>query len=254
MLLQEAVQLSNGVLSPDAIQSGQFYTPFTQNAEKVSQFYTGILLDSSITQREEGAAARQRRASGMPGLEQSVYELNQKAISATTALAGFKSKLLADVLSCRLFMNTYPLLIDHILREAVFFNGLLLKLQNKTDIRTEKDLIDQEVFWNRIMAEHAKFIRGLLDPTENTLFDTANMFGHEFDELTAQAKQAQDNPALVPKVTANSLAATQKIKDFKAAGTGGILECKIRSMILPLLGDHVLREANHFIYILQKGQ
>lgn len=253
MLLQEATQLSNGILTPDALRSGQFFTPFTQNAEKASQFYTGILLDSSITQREESLQPGSG-ASAMPGLEQNVFDLNQKAIAATTALASFKSKLLADVLSCRLFTMNYPLLIDHIMREAVFFTGLLTKLQNRIDIRSEKDLLDQEIFWNRIMAEHAKFIRGLLDPTENALFDTANMFGHEFDDLTAQAKQAQNTPALLPKVTADSLAATQKIKDFKAAGTSGILECKIRSIILPLLGDHVLREANHFIYLLNKGQ
>jgi hypothetical protein len=41
-----------------------------------------------------------------------------------------------------------------------------------------------------------------------------------------------------------------KIRDFKAAGARGILECEIRSIILPLLADHVLREANHYIRLL----
>lgn len=31
----------------------------------------------------------------------------------------------------------------------------------------------------------------------------------------------------------------------------GILTCKIKSIIIPLLADHVLREANHFIRILR---
>ena len=40
-------------------------------------------------------------------------------------------------------------------------------------------------------------------------------------------------------------------RDFKEAGARGILNCKIESLILPLLADHVLREANHYIRILQ---
>jgi hypothetical protein len=252
-LLHEAVGLAGGVVKDDIIKSGQFYTQYTLDAEKVSQYYTGILIDSSITGQEQSIQP-QTAAVEDQSLEGMVYNLNQKAMASVTALASFKSKLLSDVLSCRLFTNTYPLLIDHILREAVFFNSLLLKLQNRIDIRTEKDLLDQEVFWNRIMAEHAKFIRGLLDPTEETLFDAANLFGKQFDELTAESKQAMSNPALLPKATGDSLNAAIKIRDFKAAGTSGILNCKVKSMILPLLGDHVLREANHFIYILQKRE
>ena len=33
-------------------------------------------------------------------------------------------------------------------------------------------------------------------------------------------------------------------------GAKGISGCKIRSVILPLLADHVLREANHYIRLL----
>ena len=32
-----------------------------------------------------------------------------------------------------------------------------------------------------------QFIRGLLDPTENDLINTANNFGNEFDQLTEEA-------------------------------------------------------------------
>jgi hypothetical protein len=252
-MLLETMQLANGVVPEDSLKSGQFWTSFTLDAEQASQHYSGIPIDVSITRRELELQPGSIGGSG-PVLEEKVSALNRQAMAAVTALASFKSRLLADVLSCKIFMNTYPLLIDHIQREAVFYNSMLLKLQNRTDIRTEKDLLDQEVFWNRIMAEHAKFIRGLLDPTEETLFETANLFGKQFDMLTAEARTAQDNAALTPKVTADSLAETQKIRDFKAAGASGLLQCKIRSIILPLLADHTLREANHYIFVLEKAK
>ena len=48
----------------------------------------------------------------------------------------------------------------------------------------------------------------------------------------------------------NTLELTEKFRDFKQTGVQGIEACKIRSLILPLLADHVLREANHYIRIL----
>jgi hypothetical protein len=76
------------------------------------------------------------------------------------------------------------------------------------------------------MAEHAKFIRGLLDPTENNLINQANNFGNEFDQLTAEAKAAMDATAPLDKVTDESLKATKDLRNFKAQGTQGILACK----------------------------
>jgi len=103
------------------------------------------------------------------------------------------------------------------------------------------------------MAEHAKFIRGLLDPSEEELFYTADRFGREFDRLTDEAKEAMDKcaPTDYMRVTDESLRATKNIRDFKAQGTEGLLECKIKSIIIPLLGDHVLREANHYLKLLK---
>lgn len=101
------------------------------------------------------------------------------------------------------------------------------------------------------MAEHSKFIRGLLDPTEDELIKTANNFANEFDELTEEAKEAMDNAMAISKVTDDSLKATIEIKKFKAQGTQGLVECKIKSIIIPLLGDHTLREANHYLRLLK---
>ena len=53
------------------------------------------------------------------------------------------------------------------------------------------------------------------------------------------------------KITDKTIEETQKYIDFKTAGTKGIKECEIRSIILPLLADHVLREANHYFRILK---
>lgn len=165
-------------------------------------------------------------------------EYNQKRFKAT-------------VLSCKMFTQNYPLLIDHVMREAMFYLRIVQRLQNRETVNIEREVLEQELFWNRIMAEHSKFIRGLLDPTENDLINKANNFSNEFDQLTAEAMAAMDKTIPVTKVTDDSLRATTAIRDFKAQGTQGLVECKIKSIIIPLLGDHTLREANHYLRLLK---
>jgi hypothetical protein len=142
------------------------------------------------------------------------------------------------------------LLIDHILREAKLYLHMLQRLQRRESFNLEEEEYQQEVFWNNIMAEHSKFIRGLLDPTENELINTANDFANEFDQLTLEAQEAMDRAMPLRDVTVDSLNATEQIKNFNTQGTQGLIGCKIKSIIIPLLGDHVLRESNHYLRLL----
>lgn len=248
-LLANVIEVSNGVVNPDVLKSGEVVTPYTLKAEMASAYFTGVPLQTDLTQAEMGMTGGE--AGNNSVLEQRVYYLNENAINLVSSLIQFKSLVLSNVISCNLFTMNYPLLIDHILREARLYLSMLQQLQRREEVNLEKEAYEQETFWNRIMAEHSKFIRGLLDPTEKNLFETADNFGNEFDQLTAQAQQAMDRSMPMKTVTENSLEATKKIQNFKTAGTQGILECKIKSIIIPLLGDHVLREANHYLRLLE---
>ena len=138
--------------------------------------------------------------------------------------------------------------IDHILREAKLYHSHLVELENRQN--PEETLKETELFWDQIMMEHALFIRGLLDPTECDLINTANDFAGEYYDLMQAAMAATD--MTIGSVTDTTLQKTVKYRDFKEAGTKGINECKIRSIILPLLADHVLRESNHYIRLLRQ--
>ncbi len=249
-ILGEAISLSNGVVNPGVLQSGEVVTPYTLNAEMATTFFTGVQIPTQLTQAEAGLAGGGAMAAN-PMLEQRVSMLNQRAMNATAALIRFKNNVLSNVLGCRMFTFNYPLLITHIIREAELYLQQLGRLQRREGINLETEANELEFFWNRQMAEHAKFIRGLLDPTEDNLINQANSFGNEFDQLTAEAKTAMDATAPLVRVTTESLKATEDLRDFKAQGTQGILACKIRSIIIPLLGDHVLREANHYLRLLK---
>lgn len=248
-LLQEAVQLCDGALPEKVLASGQYATANTLDAEKVTQYYTGILTDTSVTAREL-ALRPAVTENALAGLEGSVNDINQRAMAAVTALISFKSKLFSDVVSCRLFMNIYPSTIHHMLREAAHYSGMLLKLQNRMEPPAERELIEKALLWNPLLAEHARFTEGLLDPSEAMLKQSAAALALELDAAVAQSALARDNPALLANATAASLGGARKAREFVASGLSGMLGCKLKSMILPLLADHMLRETNHYIYVL----
>lgn len=244
-LLSDAVSLSSGVIGKRVKDSGEIVTEFTLQAERQTERFTGLRIDSEITQRALQLQCKDRQGSGSMQLQGKVRRLNQTAAKLLDGLIRFKESILKCVLQCEMFTMNYPLLIEHILREARLYRKYVEVLEREGDL-PERLMKEDECFWNQIMMEHAQFIRGLLDPCEEELMEAADDFAHSYCKLLEASQDAQNKI-----MTARALEETIKFRDFKAAGTQGIQQCKIRSVILPLLADHVLREANHYIRLLQ---
>lgn len=243
-LLSQAVMLGNGVVSEAVLCSGEVVTDFTSMAEMQTERFTAIPINRNITCRE----LRMSSGCGENICRQKVAQvrrLNQNALRLLNGLISFKENILNRVLNCRMFTANYPLLLEHIIREAKLYREYVECLEKCGDL-TDKSMKEVECFWNRIMMEHAMFIRGLLDPCETELFETADDFAKKYATLLEACDNAQSK-----MMASGSLEETEKFRDFKKAGVQGIEDCKIRSIILPLLADHVLREANHYLRLLK---
>jgi len=252
-LLTEAVRLANGNVSRAVLASGEVVTDKTKRAEIKTQKLTGVPFDTALTARER----RLRSGKGDPELVLQVSRLNERAIKLTRKLVRFKTLVLNKMLDCEIFTYNFPLLIRHIRREAIFFIKHLERLQQRRAINTESEIIEEKLFWDRIMAEHSLFIAHLLDPTEKTLIRTADSFANKFFRLRKEVLRAENqgiSNCELRELVKKEIAATRSIVEFKNAADEGILACKIESIIIPLLADHVLREADHFLRILKQSK
>ena len=247
ILLLNVINLSDGIVRPDVINSKEIVTEFTLPAEQQTQYFTGININKRITKLELGMHPAEYAKISNPMFKQ-VKIINIRSLRLLNGLINLKERRLTEVLFCLMFTSNYPLLIKHILREAKLYRNnieMLEKEGNLNNITTPQT----EQFWNRIMMEHALFMRGLLDPSENKLIETSNTFAKDYSRLLEKPNQANDTS--IEDSSLESLNETIKFRDFKTVGTQGITECKIKSIILPLLADHVLREANHYIRLLK---
>lgn len=187
---------------------------------------------------------------------QTIYEFNNIVYNAACNIYAFKRKILGLILSCRITGNNFPLLVDHISREAAYFINRLNQLNTGTLDPLPDAIINENVFFLRIMADHAKFINHLLDPSERKLVEQAREFSHDFDQLLFQAidldsmrPESQTVPLLDQFVDTNRISVRQ-LRDFKRTARDLIEACRIKSIIHPLLADHVFREASRFLEIL----
>ncbi len=251
-VLQEAVMLANGVVSEEALKSGESITDKTLRAEQITEQLSGIAIESVITTEElrltpnGGINPSQLRAQ--------VTALNQKAIGLINALVQFKTTILNGMLQCKLYTFNFPLLIIHIRREAIFYGQKLERLQQCMVVDLVQEALEEERFWNRQMAEHVEFISHLLDPTESDLILQANNFAGQFNGLEQIVQGKVEGTKTLKEITRETITATRALRNFKAAATDGLIMCKIKSIIIPLLGDHVLREANHYLRVLKRSK
>ncbi len=188
---------------------------------------------------------------------QVITQFNTEVHNAATHIWCFKRKVLGLILHCKLpGGNNFPLLVDHTSREAAYFRNRLEELNLGRLEPLPDAIINENVFFLRIMADHAKFISHLLDPSERKLIDQAREFSRDFDQLLFQAQdldsmrpQSQTAPLLDQFLDQNRVSVAS-LRDFKKTARDLIEACRIKSIIHPLLADHVFREAERFLFII----
>ncbi|KIL50613.1 DUF2935 domain-containing protein [Jeotgalibacillus soli] len=197
------------------------------------------------------------RANAMAENTALVRKLNEESIELATAFRNFKRNVLLLIINCKISGFNLPLLVDHIAREAEYFVRTLKKFNNGILDPIQDSIIQENVFWLRIMMEHSRFISHLLDPSERNLVSKASQFGDNFEVLLNQARDVesmlyrkQTAYPIIGKVNKDSEDATMELREFKKAGLEMIKNCQIKSVIDPLLADHVVREAEHFLYMI----
>ena len=200
------------------------------------------------------------RAGNMPMMNCAEIAAYMQAVRATVvSFISFKRTLIALALKCQvggLGGFNYALLLDHITREATLFLHIL-DTQERGTAGPFTIALGEETFWLRIMTDHAKFIMSLLDQSERGFVEAADEISRVFERLLRQAQDYRsmlqadpDRFPVVARFTEEVIRETVRIRDFKRTAHQLLLECKIISIVPPLLADHVAREAEHFLDVL----
>ena len=242
-LMGEIIPLSNECISEKVLNSSELVTQYTLEAEKVTSDLTGASIDISLTERELELSSGDCEYNEW--LESYLINFNYRVLNIMKEVLSFKEEVLELFLDCKLYVTIYPEMLEHIIHETKYYIEILECLMKKEI--PEKTLCEVLNFWNHIMAEHGQFIDGMLDPSEKDLKKLAERFVHNYEVLVKECLKSHKKDILNKSITL-----TEYYKDYKTSAVEGLLDCKVRSIIPPLLADHVLREANHYLRLLKE--
>jgi hypothetical protein len=252
-LLMQASQLCSNVVSKKALESQQFVTPYTVQAERLTSFFTGIPINSEITEREKAIVPWE----GVPvpaKAYEAVLELNESARRLTKQLADFKKKILSDVKRCRISTANYLDELDHMVDEAEHYIKNLDRIERIENPIYHGNLAEELEFWNEIMADHNKAAAGRLDPAEKSLIEKSLAFAKEFEGLSDESKKLPDSKSQAKDKNLEaqkSLEAVKRLQVFQTESVKGLMDCSIHAILYPLRMDHHIRETAHFEFILE---
>ena len=209
--------------------------------------------------------------------EKQFTRLVADSLDAVAEFLRFKRHLLHQMLICKVSGNNPPLMLDHMAREAEYVLALFGRIKNQVK-NPHMSKTRENVFWLRLMADHTKFILGRLDPSERVILHSVNAFSNEFEDLFLEANDFYSMlthpgqlplPAMDKKVKKSYCgvlphldppaynrfihdvrASVLCLRDFKKALYNMTVECRVVSIIPPLLADHMRREADHFLMVL----
>ncbi len=118
--------------------------------------------------------------------------------------------------------------------------------------RETMGVMEEMRFWLRIMSDHAKLIRNGFDLAEEELFRFADALAENLDGMLARVQSVNPpfSPGEVQSFIAESNAVVVPLREFKADLEVAIRECRVMTDRPAELIDHVRREAEFFLGII----
>ena len=121
-LLRDTVQISDVRVNREVLNSGELVTEFTIPAENRTENLSGVVIDSNISRQTQKLQSLCEEKEDRD-IIRAINSLNRRSVQLLNDFITFKENILTEVSRGRLFQVNYPLLIQHILREAKLYRA-----------------------------------------------------------------------------------------------------------------------------------
>jgi hypothetical protein len=184
----------------------------------------------TVMQMQDSLGGQLKKVQAGGATSGNLESFNRPTIELVRRFLDMKLQMEKDQKAGRLKSLAWPTFFEHVALEGERFAK---RLENFSRGRVEYDRGEVVDFWSRIMADHSDFVAHLLDPEEKALVQKAMQTAGTWRGMKGWSKEKVDD-SLDALIT------------FKKTAQAGVEAGQIKSIIHPLLADHVLREALKF--------
>jgi hypothetical protein len=208
--------------------------------------------------------------------------LFRRTLALVTTARNLKVSLTNGIRNCQILSIIPVDLADHVRRETDRFLGVLGHLigvpgptrrtlgipDGNTQVQAIPrllipvqpqdikftDVLEEIMFFSRIHAEHAGHISMTLRPDQEEIRTQALEFQRRFTENIDRARAVEESGEGFEEVLEVSMTISREFRAFVLGALENLLNCQLQTNFWPLLADHILREVDFFIGILELAQ
>ncbi|MFC0216549.1 DUF2935 domain-containing protein [Paenibacillus chartarius] len=213
------------------------------------------LLEQAEEFEEAFAEQLHRALRGTPSNPADVERLNLDSVDLLKRAMDYKQKVFERNVNGEFRGTNWTKTAEHIRREPLYVIKTLLRLNSRVERPLIEELVEDNEFFLKIMAEHGVFALHFLDPDEDDILDLARLMGNKFKVLTMQSRNLEIEPptktALLSQLTIFR-GSTLLFHGFMEEIHRLTQEKEIRGIAdLNIIG-HITREAGKYLSVLDR--
>lgn len=246
-LLNEILPIANGNVSQALVNSEIIATKYTLPMYLLTEELIGIDLDEQVVIKLSQIKA------GIPTptdeLINKVEDLNNKTTRLIENFKTFLTQVYDEVVNVRLFVFTYGMVIEHMIKKLDLFHESMDRLNSREKF-SPTYVAKLQYDFNNLLKDDAQFINGFVNQSESSVINDARNYEHDFAMLSRnyQIPLTPDNQRTLSR---RSYELNNSFARFVERILSRMENKNIQFMVEPLFLDFILRESHTFRYILE---
>ena len=240
-LFKKILSFSNNKVSKEFINSNVLYTPYTKDLELNTIKYFDIGLDLSITLECLKLTPGNIALEDLTEIDKYMEELLGLLEGSTNIL----NNIDIYIKEKNMFLMIYPLVVEHIINENNILKDTLERLLKQVG-SDPTYVYTLEYYYTSFLKEHSLLIRNLINPLKDKEVETSNKYYNLYNILLNDFNN-EVSPYSLDSIYNKCINITNSFKSFLDETINITIKNPSNFMIVPIILDHILREANSYI-------
>ena len=243
-----AIDLADGKLDSQLKDVQIFLTPYTLDAELLTEKLFGIDINTTLTETELNLNYGNTNDVDQQYIEK-LKELNNNTYILVNNFYDFCNYILERINNNELFSYSYPLFYQYMILETDLLIKELDRLINKTGADPIL-VVRYQYYYLEAIRWITKFIVGLSDPSQSDIINQARIFDQELSQLLNKYNNVVITPDIEIKLNNEALDISSRIQSFLSSVIIKVLNGDAYFIVEPIFLDNLLTDVNYFIYLL----
>lgn len=244
-IINEAISLMNKEISSAVLESEVYITPYTKDIDLLTEKLFDVSLVINID--DDIKSLKNKGNVNYDSVINKIDELNNKALTLIDNFKEFVTEIKNNLDKGELFSYLYIDFFNYMFDEISVYGRDIKRIESKNDY-TDFYLREFTYYFNELLRESAKYIRGFLDTKEQELFDRASYFVNAFASLTEKYLKSRDNPVNLSVETERLVTS---YKEYVTSVIKGLLATNVYLITPPVTLDNFLTNINVYLFIIK---